>query len=329
MEGKLFVFNTNPWRKLSAFRVGNSRRCLILIGGQADGFFSLSYTEALTQQLVDGGWSVVQAMFTSWYAGYGSATLENDNEDLDQLVHHLVTKDGMTEIALLGYHTGAQDVLFYLQNGQYASKVTHVVFHGGLRDPKRWKDVDPIAQQFYRDAAQRMVDEGRGNQLMPAEMHPLPISAFRFLALGGLQGVEDFFNPTLKEEEMVNIIGHIKVPTLIMFACTDDYRPLHADRTQLLDKIQTCIDADVSCKWLQGAADEHLNFLKGYEQEYTSYIVTFLQDEERKKLEKEEEQRREIEAEAKRGRSIVFQKAGLKRSISQSSVSSQISIGSA
>lgn len=302
---------------------------MVLIGGQADGFFSLSYTEPLTQQLVDNGWSVVQAMFTSWYAGYGNATLENDNEDLDALIHYLVTKDGMNEIVLLGFHTGAQDVLFYLQNGQHADKVTHVIFQGGLRDPKRWRDIDPVTQQLYRDAAQRMIEEGRGNQLMPSEMHPLPISAFRFLALGGLQGVEDFFNPTLKEEDMVQIIGHIKVPTMILFCCTDDYRPPHAERTQLLDKIQTCIDADVTCRWLNGSADEHLNFLKGFEQEYISYIFNFLQEEERKKLEKEEETRREIEAEAKRGRSIVFQKAGLKRSISQSSVSSQISTGSA
>ena len=41
----------------------------------------------------------------------------------------------MEDIVLLGHHTGAQDVLFYMQNGQYAQRVTHVIFQGGLRNP--------------------------------------------------------------------------------------------------------------------------------------------------------------------------------------------------
>ena len=41
----------------------------------------------------------------------------------------------MEEIVLFGHHTGAQDILFYMQNGQYVSKVSHVIFEGGLRNP--------------------------------------------------------------------------------------------------------------------------------------------------------------------------------------------------
>eukprot|EP00992_Anisonema_acinus_P014550 TRINITY_DN9342_c0_g1_i1.p1 TRINITY_DN9342_c0_g1~~TRINITY_DN9342_c0_g1_i1.p1 ORF type:complete len:348 (-),score=95.78 TRINITY_DN9342_c0_g1_i1:111-1106(-) len=318
--GTLIEFSTNPWNKLVAFLQGDFKRCLVIIGGQADGFFGLTYHTKLTERLNASGWSICQALFTSWYAGYATATLEHDNEDLDMLLQKLMER-GVQEFVLLGHHTGAQDVLFYMQNGQFVEKISHVIFQGGLRDPKKWK-LDAATEALYRETAQRMVEDGRGNQLMPPAMHPIPISAYRFLALGGMQGVQDFFNPAQSEEEMAEWIGHIRIPTLVLFCSEDVYRVTHAEKTELLDKIQTCIDADVTCKWLAGACDEHLNFLKGFEDEVVGYVFGFLADEEHKRFEREEEIRREHEAETKRGRSIVYQKSHLKRSVSQSSISS-------
>eukprot|EP01000_Liburna_glaciale_P005627 NODE_5613_length_373_cov_517.768519_g4516_i0.p1 GENE.NODE_5613_length_373_cov_517.768519_g4516_i0~~NODE_5613_length_373_cov_517.768519_g4516_i0.p1 ORF type:complete len:70 (-),score=37.57 NODE_5613_length_373_cov_517.768519_g4516_i0:164-346(-) len=57
--------------------------------------------------------------------------------------------------------------------------------------------------------------------------------------------------------------------------------------------------------------------------EVTRFVVQFLADEEKKKLEKVEELKREQEAESKRGRSVVFQKGGMKRSVTSSSISSE------
>lgn len=319
--GLMLEFSTNPWRKLVAFLQGDFKRCIVIVGGQSDGFFSLNCHQKLQAQMNEQGWTTVQALFTSWYAGYGAATLENDNEDLDMLIHKLIEK-GMEDIVLYGHHTGAQDVLFYMQHGQYSSRVTHVIFQGGLRNADKMKDNQADLEKMYKDTAQQMIDSGCGNQLIPYEMHPIPISAFRFLALGGMQGVEDFFNPAQSEEDMAEWIGHLKVPVLIMFCLEDDYKVKHAVKTETLDKIQVCIEADVTTKWLAGACDEHLNFLKGFEDEVVGQISRFLQDEENKKLEREEEQRREQEAESKRGRSIIHAKSGLRRSASQSSISS-------
>lgn len=238
------------------------------------------------------------------------------------LIQKLVEK-GMEDIVLLGHHTGAQDVLFYMQNGQYAQRVTHVIFQGGLRNPDRGDEViAEILDAKGKATAQKMIDEGHGQYIMPTELHPIPISAFRYLALGGMQGVEDFFNPKQTEEEMAEWIGHLKVPVLIMFCLEDRYKVSHSQKTEMLDKIQVCIDADVTTKWFMGGCDEQLNFLSGFEKETVQTIYNFLQAEENKKQERQEELRREQEAETKRGRSIVHQKSGLRRSASQSSISS-------
>ena len=42
-----------------------------------------------------------------------------------------------------------------------------------------------------------------------------------------------------------------------------DYRVKHSEKMAVLDKIQVCIDADVTTRWLWGGCDEHLNFLSG------------------------------------------------------------------
>jgi|EP00670_Eutreptiella_braarudii_P006996 hypothetical protein len=319
--GLLMEFGSNPWRKLVAFIQGEFKRCIVLVGGQSDGFFALNYHQQLVDELSNKGWTIVQALFTGWYAGYGSATLENDNEDMDLLLEKLLEK-GMEEIVLFGHHTGAQDILFYMQNGQYVSKVSHVIFEGGLRNPAKMSEDEASYQKLARERALDMISEGRGSQRMPADMHPVPISANRFVALGGKHGVEDIFNPDQSEEEMAEFIGHLRVPVLIIFCTEADYRVKHSEKMAVLDKIQVCIDADVTTRWLWGGCDEHLNFLSGFEDETVAQISRFLQDEENKRCEREEESRREAEAESKRGRSVVYQNRHLKRSTSTSSISS-------
>jgi hypothetical protein len=322
-RGEFFVFNQNPWRKLTAFKVGEAQsgRCLVVVGGQADGFFSLNYVEPLTVQLVQKGWAVVQAMFSSWYSAYGAATVSNDIEDLDMLLHHLVTKMGFSEIVLLCYQTGVQDLLFYLQDGQLRDKISRVIFQGGMRDPAKIIEDDPHLQKSHRERVEQMVKDGKGSQLVPTHMHPRPISAHRYMALGFKHGVQEVFDARQTEDEMAQVIGHISVPALILFCCEDSYRPNHETRSELFDKIQTSVSADVTTKWIPGACDEQLNFLSGFEETLTRYVVEFLDEEDQKLREKDEESRRAKEADAKRGRSVVFQKAGLKRSISQSSIS--------
>eukprot|EP01006_Ploeotia_vitrea_P065698 TRINITY_DN93651_c0_g1_i1.p1 TRINITY_DN93651_c0_g1~~TRINITY_DN93651_c0_g1_i1.p1 ORF type:complete len:337 (+),score=44.15 TRINITY_DN93651_c0_g1_i1:41-1051(+) len=321
-QGDLFVFNDNPWKKLVAFRVGDSPKCAILIGGQQDGFFALNYIDKLTEDLVGQGWCVIQALFGSWYAGYGRAVLENDKEDLDALLRYCMQNFNAEEFALFGFHTGAQDAVFYLQEGQYKDKVSHLILQGGMRNPTEFGDDNTETQEMHRELAQTMVEQGRGNCLMPEAVHPRPISAFRFLAMDMNQGIQDFFNPRLSADEMAQVVGHVEIPTLVLFCMDDNYHLIHDEKMTLFDKVQLAIAGDVSIEYVDGGCDEWLNFLKGSEKRLSDRVVQFLLNEGMKRAEKEEEARKANEAEAKRGRSLVHKKSGLKRSVSQSSLGS-------
>eukprot|EP01062_Namystynia_karyoxenos_P056709 TRINITY_DN47625_c0_g1_i1.p1 TRINITY_DN47625_c0_g1~~TRINITY_DN47625_c0_g1_i1.p1 ORF type:complete len:375 (+),score=140.91 TRINITY_DN47625_c0_g1_i1:95-1126(+) len=322
-KGTMIVFNSNPWRRLTAFRCGDANRAVVIVGGQADGFFSLNYLEPLTVELVNNGWSVVQALFTSWYTAYGQATLENDNEDMDMLMAKL-KQSGVTEVCLLGHHTGAQDVLSYVQAGQYAKMVSRVIMQGGVHDPKEKRERDFEHLDELKEEAKRLISEGRGCDMMPEERYPVPISAFRFMSLGGRHGVQDFFAPHQDPEEMAIVVGHIEVPTLLLFCLADKYCPTQHEKEELHDKIQQAMPGDLRCRWIESACDEQLNFLRGFEEEFTYEIISFLVEEDKKASNRAADLQREQEAEERRRRSVVFQAKGMnmKRSPSQVSVTS-------
>eukprot|EP00756_Hemistasia_phaeocysticola_P024853 Hpha_TRINITY_DN15975_c1_g1::TRINITY_DN15975_c1_g1_i1::g.71322::m.71322 len=324
-QGQLFVFNSNPWRRLTAFRTGTGSRALVVIGGHADGFFSLNYVEPLTVELVRSGWCVVQALFSSWYTAYGQATLENDNEDMDQLLGKL-KQMGVTEVCLLGYQTGAQDVLGYTQSsGKHVGMVTRVIMQGGVFDPEILRDKEYEIVPQLKDIAKQLIREGRGNEPMPEEKLPVSISAFRYMALGCRHGVQDFFRPWQDAEEMALVVGQIKVPTLVLFCLADKYNPTVQAKAEMQDKISQALPAFVKCRWIESSCDEQLNFLRGFEEEFTDEIMSFIIEEDKKAADRAADHQREQEAEERRRRSVVFQAKGgtaMKRSPSQVSVTS-------
>eukprot|EP01065_Artemidia_motanka_P034582 TRINITY_DN4215_c0_g3_i2.p1 TRINITY_DN4215_c0_g3~~TRINITY_DN4215_c0_g3_i2.p1 ORF type:complete len:375 (+),score=128.06 TRINITY_DN4215_c0_g3_i2:102-1127(+) len=323
-RGQMIVFNSNPWRRLTAFHCGDAPRAVVIIGGQSDGFFSLNYIESLTIELVKAGWSVVQALFSSWYSAYGQATLENDNEDLDQLLGKL-KQMGITEVCLLGFHTGAQDVLSFMQDGHNAKMVSRIILQGGVFDPAVHQE-NSFSQQTrdLKDKAKSLIFAGRGNEILPEEHVPVSISAFRYMSLGYRHGVQDFFAPWQDVDEMSMVVGHLTLPLLVLFCLSDRYSPTREERAALLDKMQKSTPGFVRAKWLEATCDEQLNFLRGMEEEFTHEIVTFLSVEDRKAADKAADVQREQEAEERRRRSVVFQAkgGGMKRSPSQVSVTS-------
>lgn len=51
----------------------------------ADGFFACRYVPRLAEALDGAGWSLVQPLLASSYQGYGTASLDGDAADLQQL----------------------------------------------------------------------------------------------------------------------------------------------------------------------------------------------------------------------------------------------------
>ncbi|KAJ9436264.1 UPF0613 protein PB24D3.06c [Diplonema papillatum] len=322
-SGTMLVFNHDPWRRLTAFRVGEHDRAVVVIGGQSDTFFSLNYIDSLTQSLVGSlGYSVVQPMFSSWFSAFGENTLENDNDDLDCLLGKLL-EVGVKEVVLFGFNTGVQDILNYIENGDKAWMVKRLVFQGGMRNPEAdLADIDAL--HAAKDVASRLVKSGFGNALMPPGLYSGPISPYRYLALGGRRLVKDFFNPNQTVDDMTMVLGHIRVPCLVLFCLVDTYNPSAAEKNAQSDKIQEAIPADTKVVHISASCDENLNFMRGSESLLADEVIQFLAAEDRKEKERRRDKMRGEVAEEKRKRSIVFQaKSGsMKRSPSQVSVSS-------
>ena len=93
MEGRLFIYNAD--RSLPAFiseTAGSrsERNVVVFIGGLTDGFLATPYLTHLQSRIATAGWSLVQVLLSSSYAGYGHSSLRQDVEELDSLLHHLV-----------------------------------------------------------------------------------------------------------------------------------------------------------------------------------------------------------------------------------------------
>ena len=304
-SGRMLIFNKNPWRRLSAFQCGTHKRVLVVIGGQQNTFFSLNYVSELTEEMDRIGYSVVQVMFTSWYSAFGDTTLENDCEDFDNLLQTL-EDEGAEEISVLGFNTGVQDVINYFHSGLKSDLIKRVIFQGGLRDP-RLDQVGYEQRQNYKDIATSLISQGLGNCLMPPEVHPGPISAFRFVAVGGRHGVKEFFSESLSVDEMSILLGHITAPCLLILCLSDQYSPSSDSRNDLMNKLNQSLPCDSRIRWIESSCDENLNPLKGFEEELTYEISGFIQQEERKQEDMRNDRLREEAAEERRKRSVVFQ----------------------
>jgi hypothetical protein len=97
-------FCIESWSRSSACPTS----AVIVLGGLTDGPLALPYTKQLLVALNSDGRSccVVQPILSSSYLGYGSSSIEQDCQELDCLVNHLVNHRKKQRVVLLGHSTG-------------------------------------------------------------------------------------------------------------------------------------------------------------------------------------------------------------------------------
>lgn len=110
MEGRLFSYG----KGLSAFISGcnESSAAIVLIGGLSDGFLTIPYTKFLGGKLKDLNISLVQLVLRSSYSAYGTHTLQDDLDDIQDLLLILSRDFGKQKLILLGHSTGCQDIMW-------------------------------------------------------------------------------------------------------------------------------------------------------------------------------------------------------------------------
>ena len=196
MRGELFVYS--PEARLVAFQSAAPARdggasassapaadVLVFIGGLSDGFLATPYVERLADALTGAGWALVQArrifphfacplrlihrgpqvLLSSSYGGWGTASLSRDADELAALVAHLRAERGAVRVALMGHSTGCQDIVALLRRGDAAARVNAVVLQAPVSDRDYLATLPDTAARLA--AAQAMLADGRGEQLLP------------------------------------------------------------------------------------------------------------------------------------------------------------------
>jgi len=99
--------------------------------------------------------------------------------------------------------------------------------------------------------AQTLLDEQRGDEMMPRSSFWAPITAKRFLSLFARDGDDDFFSSDLTDKELVDRLGHVGnigsksgLQLLAAYSNKDEYVPSSVDKDLLLKRLVSAMNSN-------------------------------------------------------------------------------------
>jgi len=236
LSGVLYMYN--PKTRLTAFESGNphSSNVLVFIGGLTDGYNAVPYLPVLLEKLMAKGWSLVQTTLRSSYLGYGIGSLQDDSDDLDVLVRYLIKERSKKRIVFLGHSTGGQDCLWFCKNAVARNRISGCILQGPVSDREFMRE-SLVDYEKYLRYATKMVNKGKGNELMPREVDTAPITAYRYHSLASVGGDDDFFSSDLEEDTLESLFRGITTPLAFVHSGADEYVPATHNKTILLERL--------------------------------------------------------------------------------------------
>jgi hypothetical protein len=313
-EGRLFTFHKDPYKRMPIFLSGNAPRCLLWIGGQGDGFFSLGYMTHLINEL-GSEWTIAQVMLSSNIIAHGAPDHVHDAEDLDDLLRALITDFGMKEIALFATCTGVQIAMQVLANGRYAETITRVILQGTVCDPN--------SEYFTPEGRRRTVEEAKKlcsynrkeDTTAMRDFYDLPITPAR-ASTGGYPTLQELlWIPGLAGDKaaLQRALAPVKVPTLVMMALGSHYSVAEDVQAKLEQVVhQSSSTKELFLSYFNDTTDERRRMLKNAEAQHTAAVVFFLREQDEKRRLREE-QAMIAEAEIQRRDRSILAKASLQR----------------
>lgn len=228
MEGELFLYSTEP--RLCAFEgaIGGKTRAkaaLVVVGGLTDGLLSVTFVPALAQQLQLLRITTVQPLFSSSYGGYGVGSLAQDSLELSKLLDHLRERRDKEVVILLGHSTGCQDILWYLKHHH---RPEHHVLAVILQAPVSDRDYFPSVLPNWQDVlvwAETRCSAGRADEIYPALVAGVAMTAYRIRSLLAPQGDDDFFSVDASDAERRERFSGICMPAFVFFSSADESVP--------------------------------------------------------------------------------------------------------
>ena len=258
-EGEVFLYD--QMFGYAGFEAGAAHeRCegskaVVCIGGLTDGLLSLRYLPALAAELRRVGWRTFQPVLESSYRGWGLASLDEDVAGIDKFLSFLLSSRGITEVVLLGSSTGCQDAVHYLKAGKLISHVRGIVLQAPVSDREALEveagDEHIQSLHEFGELASKMISEGRGEEMMPraaCELFGPPhvISAYRFDSLSRRLGDDDMFSSDLSQDELMQRLGHVHTPALLVASADDEYVPKRVDASKLCHRMADAMAAGVA-----------------------------------------------------------------------------------
>ncbi|KAL3689672.1 hypothetical protein R1sor_015981 [Riccia sorocarpa] len=236
LNGTLFRYGSKSIQV--AFRSGDFKKQVIFLGGLTDGLLATDYVTPLATALLDEKWSLVQPLLTSSYTGYGQSSLKQDSIELEQLISYLINEDASQGVMLMGHSTGCQDIVYYLKRGSSCSKAVRGAILQAPVSDREYRATLPETPDLL-DLAERMVKEGKGEELMPREADPsAPINALRYRSLCAFLGEDDLFSSDLTDAQLKARLGHMKRwPCQVIFSMQDEYIPDYVDKKALVQRL--------------------------------------------------------------------------------------------
>jgi pimeloyl-ACP methyl ester carboxylesterase len=233
IDGKLVRFETKDGMLLHGFLISKSEKIVIHIAGMGDSFYDSFRLPSLVGEVTSAGYSLllvnnrghdtitgIPTTKGKWKkVGTALEKFEDCLKDIGAAVD-FVSRYGFKKIILSGHSTGCQKIAYY-QSKIQDKRVNGLILLAPT-DDYNYVTKKEFGMKFSKvfKIAKRMVHNGKGGELLPAETKVL-MSARRFLSDADTKNVESrIFNYDSK----MQIFSKIRCPIFVIFGSKEKYR---------------------------------------------------------------------------------------------------------
>ena len=160
--------------------------------------------------------------YSSVMAGEALEIFTDCVDDIQGAVN-LVKSQNVKGIYLVGHSTGCQKSIYFLSQRGKQSQIKSVILLAPMSD---YSSIPQLSASQYRPAlkmAQKMLEEKRGLDLLPAAIWPEIISAQRFISLYTPDSPEEIFTYSQANKKTFTL-RKVKIPILAILAGHDEFR---------------------------------------------------------------------------------------------------------
>ena len=248
MEGKIFQIN----EQLSIFIKGKSTKLIMLIGGLGDLLFNIKYFQYLWNKFDENYMICIPNMRSSGNS-FGSFTIWNDVEDINEVLSYISNKNKLDEIYLLGHSTGCQDILCLFKKGiNKQFPIKKCILQGPVSDRDYLNKDEKLLNEIKRiEKEYNVLYENWNNSELKNSMdvskylydNKYPLLVRRFVSLYSKLGDEDWFSYDISQETLKSMYSIIDIPFLFVFSLNDQYiNYSHDEYKKLIERIENSND---------------------------------------------------------------------------------------